>query len=328
MEKPKSILAIDIGGSKLAWGLVEQNGEASHVSKYIWERYEPEHVISVIIETVQMLLDEAEAEGREVAAIGITIPGFADPRRGIWISASFMGIYNLPIVKILEDRFHYPVFIEKDTNACCLAEKLFGACRDADDFLYMTVSNGIGGAFFLNGALYYGAHGFAGEFGMCVVEEDGRLLESEDHAGSLEIYASGRGIRLNYRELGGQLLPNGREPDGQYIAALCRFGDPIARETFRLEGYYLAKVIASACNLLDPEKVIIGGGLSLAFDCYRDALEENLRKHHYKGAEYSTLFTVEPTVLGYNGGLLGAASVAILGLRKDSREKLGYLGGQ
>ena len=79
--------------------------------------------------------------------------------------------------------------------------------------------------------------------------------------------------------------------------------------------------------MLDPEKVIIGGGLSLAYDCYKDALNEALQKYHYRGPDYKELFTVEATPLGYNGGLYGAASVAILGLRKEPNNRCGYRGG-
>ena len=92
------------------------------------------------------------------------------------------------------------------------------------------------------------------------------------------------------------------------------------------EGYYLSKVIASACNMMDPQKVIIGGGLSLAFRAYEAALEDGLNHFHYKQERWKELFSIEPTPLGYNGGLFGAATVAILGLQRDIHTKWGYRG--
>lgn len=321
------IIAIDIGGSKIAWGLSDYEGNLTHKGKRIWDKYDRDYVVSVIEDIVQMLCGEAEKKGWIPDAIGMTIPGFADPAKGIWVSAEFMGIYQMPIAQILKERFHIPVYIENDTNACCLAEKLFGACKEVNDFLYMTVSNGVGGAFFFDGKLYYGSHGVAGEYGMCIVKEGGRSLENRAYAGCLEMYASGRGIRQNYIDSGGLPMENGEYPDGQIIAERARKGDAPAKKAFDLEGYYLGKVIASACNLLDPEKVIIGGGLSLAFDCYKDALVRTLKEQHYKGEDYTKLFSVEPTRLGYHGGLYAAVSLAKLSMEPDPAKRLGYCGG-
>lgn len=325
--KRHRIIAVDIGGSKIAWGLSDYEGKLTHTGKRMWDRYDSGHVLAVIGDIVQMLCEEAEKEGGIPDAIGVTIPGFADPAGGIWLSAEFMGIYHVPVAQILGERFHIPVYIENDTNACCLAEKLFGACREVNDFLYMTVSNGVGGAFFLDGKLYYGSHGAAGEYGMCIVKEGGRSLENRGYAGCLEMYASGRGLRQNYMDAGGLPLENGEYPDGSILAGRARKGDALANRVFDLEGYYLGKVIASACNLLDPEKVIIGGGLSLAFDCYEAALVRTLKEQHYKGTDYTTLFSVEPTKLGYDGGLYGAVSIAKLGMEPDEEKRMGYRGG-
>lgn len=324
--KQHCIIAIDVGGSKIAWGLLNYEGNLTHIGKRMWDKYDEKNIVSVIEDIVQILCGEAEREGWSPDAIGMTIPGLADPAKGIWVSAEFMGIYQIPIAQILGERFHIPVYIENDTNACCLAEKLFGNCKEVKDFLYMTVSNGVGGAFFLDGKLYYGSHGAAGEYGMCIVEEDGRSLENEDYAGCLEMYASDRGIRQNYIDLGGLPGENGDYPDGRILAERARKGDALAKKVFDLEGYYLGKVIASACNLLDPEKVIIGGGLSLAFDCYEDALVRTLKKQHYGGVDYTELFLVEPTRLGYHGGLYGAVSAAKLGMEPDPAKRMGYRG--
>lgn len=326
MEK-RCIAAIDIGGSKIAWGLSDHEGNLTHKGRQVWDKYDKEYVVSTIADIVQMLCREAEKEGCRAEAIGITIPGFADPAKGIWVSAEFMGLYQIPIAQILGERFHMPVYIENDTNACCLAEKLFGACKETENFLYMTVSNGVGGAFFLDGKLYYGGHGMAGEYGMCIVKEGGRALENRAYAGCLEMYASGRGIRRNYADLGGTPMENGEYPDGRVLAKYARKGDSLAKKVFELEGYYLGKVIASACNLLDPEKVIIGGGLSLAFDCYADALDKTLKEQHYKCENYKKLLSVEPTRLGYDGGLYGAVAAVKLGMESDPAKRMGYRGG-
>ena len=315
--KTQCYISVDIGGSKLATGLVTATGEIYAVEKHVWQSYESEQVLRKIIKSIQ---------DKDFLAIGVNIPGFADPKEGIWISATFMGIYQVPIRTILETEFSLPVFIEKDTNSCCLAEKIFGACKYLDDYLYMTVSNGIGGAMFLNGELYYGAHGFAGEYGMCVVEEDGRPMKNHTMKGCLEAYASGRGLVETYLNLASEDAGKLPEINGQTLLNIADQGDFIAKQTFMQEGYYLSKVIASACNMMDPQKVIIGGGLSLAYRAYEAALEDGLNRFHYKQERWKELFSIEPTPLGYNGGLFGAATVAILGLQRDIHTKWGYRG--
>ncbi len=319
----KQILAVDIGGSKVAAGIVDSEGNIAGHRKFIWTCYDPSYVINTLVDTVKSLM--AECPGKP-DAVGFTVPGLADPANGMWCGASYMGIREVPLRDIVCQATGLPVFLDNDTNACCLAEKVFGGCKEENDFLYMTVSNGVGGAFFLNGGLYYGAHGFAGEYGMCVVKENGVEIENKGLAGCLEMYASGRGITRNYIEAGGERELEGAPPNGKTIAARAEQGEPAALMAFDLEGYYLGKVIAAACNLLDPARVVIGGGLSLTFDLFWPSLDRTMKHEHYLLEAYSDLVSIEPTVLGYEGGLYGAATVGFLGLEPDPGRRLGYRG--
>ena len=299
----KVILAVDIGGSKYVVGLIREDGTIISKKKYQWTWIDPKSVISQLEEAMRSM--QKEQPDVRIAGIGMTIPGLADPREGIWVSSSFMGIYDLPIKKIIEKDFGYPVEIENDCNACALAEKRFGCCADTDDFIYITVSSSIGGALFLDGKLYRGARGNAGELGICFVEK-GKCF-SENRRGKLEDYASGRGLTASYQSLGGKPAEDGWALDGEYIAFLSRKGDPAARKAFELEGEYLGKVLAAACAVLDPKKVIIGGGLSLAFDQYMESLLRTMKKELAVSAD--DFPEMRPTALGYDGALLGAAAV-------------------
>ena len=179
------------------------------------------------------------------------------------------------------------------------------------DFLYLTVSNGCGGAIFMGDLLYYGASGNAGEIGHVCVEPQGRQCNCGAR-GCLEMHAAGPALVKNYLEVGGLSQLQGQAPNAKAIADLARGGDPAALETYRLEGVYLGRAIAAACNLLNPSKVIIGGGISLAFDLFQASLWDTLRQYIYWNANQQ--LTIQPTALGYNGGLLGAAAVAVCGL--------------
>lgn len=158
------ILAIDIGGSKYMAGLVDGQGQVLDAARYPWGNVTTgEAVLAHIRQAAQAMLDAHP--GIKPRAIGATIPGLADPRTGMWVEASFSGVGDVAVGPALQAAFGAPAFIDNDGQACALAEKLYGACKDVKDFLYLTVSNGCGGAIFMGDLLYYGASGNAGEIG-------------------------------------------------------------------------------------------------------------------------------------------------------------------
>ncbi|MDR3050254.1 MAG: ROK family protein [Oscillospiraceae bacterium] len=295
-------LAVDIGGSKLMVGLVDRAGHVLARERRVWKYLDVDSVMRDILTLARALLAAHPGLPSPVLA-GVTIPGLADPIRGLWLEASFSGIRDLPIAALLREQLRLPVYVDNDGQACALAEKCFGACRDVDDFLYITVSNGIGGALFLAGRLYAGASGTAGELGHCTVVEDGRACKC-GLRGCLEMHAAGPGIARNYAELGGMPLP----ADAAEIARRAGQGEQIALDTYALEGEYLGRSLAWACNLLNPAKVVLGGGVSLSFPLFAPALHTALHARLYRSANPTLI--VEPTALGYDGGLLGAAAVA------------------
>jgi glucokinase len=297
-------LAIDIGGSKCLVGLVDDQGSILDKRRFVWKRLNEQAMLEDIFREGRALLDGHPS--LSPMFIGASIPGLADPEKGLWVEASFSGIRDLPIASKLSEAFGLTAYIDNDGQACALAERLFGAGRDAEDFLYITVSNGIGGSIFANGKLYGGLNGTAGEFGHCTVVENGRPCKC-GLTGCLEAHAAGPGIARNYQELGGAPLSNGKLADAAEIAKRARDGEETALQVFRLEGMYLGKIIATACNLLNPAKVILGGGVSLSFPLFEESLWETVNKHLYRAA--NPRLQILPTPLGYDGGLLGAAAV-------------------
>lgn len=295
-------LCFDVGGSKHVTGLVDGEGHVLCAQRRAWDELTPEGVVSSLVAAGRHLLQSHPELTPEV--IGVTIPGLARPEEGLWVEASFSGIRDLPIGRLLREAFGLPAYGENDAKACALAEKLFGAARDVEDFLYITVSNGVGGAVFAGGRLLYGS-GAAGECGHVTVVEGGRPCKC-GKAGCLEVYAAGPGMSQTYAEL------THERAGGDEIAARARQGDPAALQVFALEGEYLGRMLGMAANLISPELVVIGGGLSLAFALYEPSLMRSLRAHMYQAA--NPRLTVVPTPLGYHGGLLGAAALAICGM--------------
>jgi glucokinase len=299
-------LAVDIGGSKFIVGLVKSSGEILCMERYVWTELSPEGVVRDIKKAVHSLL--AAYSKYHPTVIGATIPGLADPKKGIWVEAIFSGIRLLPFVSIMENEFSLPVYIDNDVNACAKAEKLFGCCKEVDHFIWVTVSNGIGGSIYANNNLYYGSAGNAGEIGHVIVEEGPAARPCKcGSSGCAEMHASGLAIAQNYLSLGGKPEIDGEPATAKSIEALARGGDKTAIAAYELEGIYLGRAIGAAVNLLNPQKVVIGGGVSLGFDLFRPSLLKTLETHIYRNANISV--TVEPTILGYAAALLGAAAL-------------------
>ncbi len=310
-------LAIDIGGSKCVTGLVTREGRVLSKRCFRWEYLSGDAVVDTIVRESRMLL--AANPDAVPAVIGASIPGLADPAEGLWVEASFSGIRNLPIAAILSETFDLPAYIDNDGQACALAETLYGAGRGVADFLYMTISNGIGGAIVSGGRLLTGSGDMAGEFGHCTVVENGRPCKC-GLRGCLEVHAAGPAIARNYLEYGGLPLPDGALTDAAEIAKRAQAGEEAAQAVFRLEGVYLGKVIATACNLLNPEKVILGGGVSQAFSLFESTMLQTVGEHMYQNANRN--LQILSTPLGYDGGLLGAAAVGMI--RAGGERKGGF----
>ena len=296
---PELALAFDMGGSKVVAGLVTRDGRILWRMRSEWTPHNGREVM----EALESLGKSALMHNPNLSpdAIGATIPGVANPDTGTWVSASFSGIHDLPVSGELNRIFNLPAFADNDCRACALAERMFGAGIGCNHFVYLTVSNGVGSAIFSGGQLLRGANNGAGELGHCTVEENGRLCRCGKR-GCLEMYAAGPGLSSTYQEL------YGGKVNGKQLADMARAGDENALRVWRMEGCYLGRAIAFAANLLNPQKVIIGGGLSLAMNFYRKALWETIEQNLFVKVNQS--LEVLATPLGYDGGLLGAAALA------------------
>lgn len=298
----RSVLALDMGGSKLAYGLVDETGRILRKYRQSWIPKNSGDIVQGIFMATRQVLEENQ--NVHPNAIGVSIPGPANKESGTWLHANFANIADIPIADLLIKEFHLPVYADNDGQACTLAEYMFGAGRSCDDFLYLTVSNGIGGGIFSGGRLLGGAQNSAGEIGHCTVEENGRLCSCGNY-GCLEAYASGPGLSKTYLELSGKIK------SGIELAEAAQHGDIQALEVWCREGLHLGRGIALASNLLNPERVIIGGGLSLAFPLYEATLLDSMKKHLFP--RLIPVPQVMPTPLLYDGGLIAAASLALSG---------------
>ena len=315
----RNILAIDIGGSKILTAAAVVSDESGKmqcalsgiVKEPLFKESSQVDILAAIDRLIQKTFLETGLGWNEICCIGATIPGLADRNRRYWIYAPFSGIRDFPIGSILKEKYGKKVFAENDVNACAWAEKIFGVCSNVDDFLWVTVSNGIGGGLVLRGDVYSGAFGGAAEFGHLCVVENGHLCGCGNH-GCLEAEAAGPGIARRFIELMAKNPNQQKEfgldkPTAETIAQAARNNNPFAQQIYEQTGYYLGRAAAWAANLINPAKIVIGGGVAGAFDLFFPQMEETFKEQSFRSVNNKLIF--EKTGLGYEAGLFAAASL-------------------
>ncbi len=343
------ILAIDIGGSKLLTALVDVcNHEGQRLPTITGQSRRElsrdigkKGLLSVIRSAIDETLELSRVDWDGISAIGATIPGVADPIRGYWIYAPFSGIGDFALGDELQCAYKKPVFADNDVNACAWAEKVFGVCHDVENYLWVTISNGIGGGLVLNGQIYPGRFSGAAEIGHFNVVPNGYLCGCGNH-GCLESVAAGPGIAHRYYDYVAQInndtilteelfelrteyadffktakCHNGNVQDNNshdelltaaMLATEARNGDPLARFVFRETGSYLGRAFSWAANLINPEKIVVGGGVAGAFDLFYPSMWNVFQENLFKQVNQS--LCIVKTALGYQAGLLGATAIA------------------
>ncbi|MFZ5632818.1 MAG: ROK family protein [Bacillota bacterium] len=312
------IVGVDLGGTKIYTALADSRGRIVAETRVPTGAAEgPDAVIGRIAETVHRVVSLAPPAGAAPAALGIGAPGPLDPVGGVVHSAPNLGWREVPLRQKLEDTLGIPALVENDANLAALGEYSFGAGRGARHMVYVTVSTGIGGGLILDGRIYRGAGGGAGEVGHMVVEPDGPLCGC-GRRGCLESLASGTAMAARARELveaglGKAILREaGGNPERVTAVSVSRAaaaGDREAVAIISRAGAYLGMGLASVVNLINPERLVLGGGALEAGGPLWDAMERELSAR----ALPSSLdrVTVVRSGLGHRSGLMGAIALAM-----------------
>jgi glucokinase len=267
--------------------------------------------------TAQLLQSEVLERGR-VSGIGVAAPGPIDARAGtVTEPPNLPGWRDVPLGQLIRDEFHLPTALENDANAAALGEHRFGAGKGSDHMIYVTVSTGIGGGFILDGQLYTGATGGAAEVGHMTILPHGPLCGCGNR-GCLESLASGTAIAREARERvqrGTETLIaelSRGDPEritAKLVAEAAERGDWQANDILNQAMGYLGVGMANLVNLLNPELIVIGGGLSKMgqrlFEPVRRIIDLRAFSSPAKAVE------LRPAQLGDDVGVLGAAAVAI-----------------
>jgi glucokinase len=262
-----AVLALDIGGTKLAAGVVTDDGAVHGMVVEPTRRTEgPDAIIPRLFDLGRRAIAEAGDHGA-IAAIGVSCGGPLDAGAGILVNPLHLpGWIDIPIVQLTEDEFRLPAALENDATLAALAEQRHGAARGAGSMIYLTISTGIGGGAVVDGALYRGAAGNGGEFGHITVQRGGRACLCGRN-GCLEAYASGTSIGVRADELIAAGTPTTSlvaPVTAQQVAAAAAAGDPLAVAVWDETVELLGQALTDFVNIFEPEVVVLGGGVTRA----------------------------------------------------------------
>ena len=315
MTTAVTAIGVDIGGTKVAAGLVTLDGEVTARARRDTPHRStrPEVVEDVIVEAVEELLTP------DVTAVGIGAAGFVSSMTGRVVFAPHLSWRDEPLGQRLSARLPVPVFVDNDANTACWAEHRFGAASGERNVVMVNLGTGIGGAVLIDGTLRRGEFGIAGEFGHMQVVPGGHRCECGNR-GCWEQYASGNALVREARSLVEAKAPIaadlaarcGDDPaalTGPMITQAARDGDPTAAELLAEVGEWLGVGIAGLANAFDPALFVIGGGVSAAGDLLIEPAHQSFRRH-LTGRGYRPEARLTAAALGNEAGLVGAADLA------------------
>jgi glucokinase len=329
-EGDELALGIDIGGTKILTAVADAQGRMLS-GDYSRTRAEEgvQAVVSSVLESAGRSLEQAHISAAELSAIGIGAAGLSNPETGIlFTSPNLPGWEDVPLRDIVEREFGRKAFLINDANAAALGELYFGAARGARNFVYITIGTGIGGGIIIDGKIYTGSAGIAGEVGHMVVDDDGAQCNCGSR-GCWETLASGTAMEREARgaiERGAQTsilkYADGKIENigAKAIEKAARAGDKLANELISRTAYYLGVGLANLINIFNPELIVIGGGLSnigdmLLTPAFHEA-ERRAFKQAYGGVRFAR------AELGANSSVLGAAAFALGEVRREEQGAL------
>ncbi|MFI0942279.1 ROK family glucokinase [Streptomyces sp. NPDC021020] len=306
-------IGVDIGGTKIAAGVVDEEGSILETVK-VPTPPTPEGVVDAIVETVRQV-----STGHSIEAVGIGAAGYVDDKRATVLFAPNINWRHEALKDKVEQRVGLPVVVENDANAAAWGEYRFGAGQGHSDVICITLGTGLGGGIIIGNKLRRGRFGVAAEFGHIRVVPDG-LLCGCGSQGCWEQYASGRAL-VRYAKQRANATPENAEAllalgdgtvdgiEGRHISAAARQGDPVAVDSFRELARWAGAGLADLASLFDPSAFIVGGGVSDEGELVLDPIRKSFRRWLI-GGDWRPHAQVLAAQLGGTAGLVGAADLA------------------
>lgn len=307
-------VGIDVGGTGVQVGIVDENGvilEKGSIPTRVDRPYQ--EIIKDMADCTLATLEKAGKGLLEVKSVGVGVPGIADQKSGVVVFCTNLAWHDVPFREEFQKHIDKPVYIDNDATVAALAESVAGVSAGTDSSVFMTLGTGVGGGIILHGKVWSGFHGIGSEIGHMILELDGEPC-SCGNLGCLERYCSATAIIRMAREMMDKhpdsliMTLCGGDPakiNAKIVFDAAREGDEIALKVFRRYVRYLAQAISNVIVFLDPEVVVLGGGVSKAGSFLLDAVRQEVPKYLlFKTMPYSR---IELARLGPDAGVIGAA---------------------
>lgn len=295
-------VGIDIGGTKVAFGFVDEKGGVLAKGSLKTDlSVSPSEMITRIADAVKQLAEQNGLSLSDMKGIGVGAPGPLDTQNGkLTCPPNLKSWWDFPVVEALKSQLPLPIKMENDATAAALAEKWLGAAQDSDHFIFITISTGIGAGIYLHGKLLTGSTGNAGDAGHMIVDPAGGVC-SCGQAGCWEWIASGTAITRQATEL------LGRDVTSKEAFELAVQGDSQMLELVNRVFTYIGMGCVSLINILDPDKIVIGGGVSQVGEPLFAAIQSYVSKYALNPSGRQT--AIVPAQLQQDAGLIGAAAL-------------------
>lgn len=305
---PKLAVGIDMGGTTVKYGVVRGHE--------IVEELEPLPTPAFkgpkpLLKELTVRINELKARHKGLAAVGMGVPGFADVTRGyVHELSNVKGWNRVEVSKILKAGTGLPSFVENDANAMCYAEFLHGAGQGSTNMIAVTLGTGVGGGLVLNGQLYRGSTFGAGEIGQMGIDYQG-VTGEHGNVGALEKYVGNREVTALARELYAQARCRVASEDCEprALSAAARRGDPIATQVWDIFTTQLAAGLCACVWLLNPDRIVIGGGVAKAGPVVFAPLKAKMAAQ--LAQSFRSKLKIVPAKFGNDAGIIGSAAVAL-----------------
>lgn len=309
-------IGVDIGGTKIAAGVVDDHGNILRTTRHPTPRHDSTAVLAEVASVVEEL--QAEVDGT-IVGVGVGVAGGVDRSRSTVYFAPNLSWSQVPVRTVLEAATGLPVVVENDGAAAAWAETRFGAGVGLDHVVMVTVGTGIGGGIVVDADVMRGAHGVAAEIGHLNAVPDGRLCGC-GRKGCWEQYASGNALVREARSLAAERRPEAgvlldlgdgtpEGVQGAHVTKAAQLGDPVAVEAFGIVGDWLGRGLADLTAIVDPDAFVIGGGVSEAGDLLLGSARRTLNDKIFGGSN-RPMPQLLLAQLGNDAGIVGAADLA------------------
>ena len=314
----KTAIGVDIGGTSVKLGLVDDRGKILLRDTFLTRDFPGRNnLLKILSSRVLSLAAKARNLHVKVTGVGIGAPGPIDVERGfVYFFPNIPGWKNTPLKKILEKKLKLKVRIDNDANAMALAEYLFGSGRGSRNMIALTLGTGVGGGLVIDGKLFHGSSYSAAEIGHLKINEEGPLCGCGGH-GCIETYVGNgyfvkevqKRLAAGAKSILTTWIRRGRELTPKLVQEAASSGDVFSKKMWEETGAHLGSALAGLVDILNPDRIVIGGGIALGGEMIFRPVRRAIAKKAFPIAVRSA--RVLPAKLGADAGLVGAAALAL-----------------